>query len=260
MSNVNINIDEVCEWARIGGSIARRYFHVATDQRKADNTSVTQADIEIEQFLRERLRERYPDHGIMGEEQGIGAIDAEYVWSLDPLDGTDAFVAGLPVWCISIGLMRRGKPYIGVIYLPLTDECYWNEPHVAAYCNGEPIHVTCADTFDSHDCIMVTSRTHCEYEVNFPGKARSLGSFAAHCCYVARGGIIGALLGYPQLWDIAAGLAILDAAGGVAVTLSGEPFETHTMLDGSKASAPLFITTPALKDVLLKYIKVRGTS
>lgn len=255
-----INIDEVCEWARIGGSIARRYFHVAQDRRKADNSSVTQADIEIEQFLRERIEERYPEHGIMGEEQGIGVIDTEYVWSLDPLDGTDAFVAGLPVWCVSIGIMRHGEPYIGVIYLPLTDECFWNEPGGRAYCNSEPIHASRATTFDSHDCIMVTSRTHCEYEVSFPGKARSLGSFAAHCCYVARGGIIGALLGRPQLWDIAAGLAILQSAGGVAVTLSGQPFTTHTMLDGSKPDEPLFISTPALKDALLSYIRVRDVS
>jgi myo-inositol-1(or 4)-monophosphatase len=73
-----------------------------------------------------------------------------------------------------------------------------------------------------------------------------LGSFAAHCCYVAQGSVIGALLGYPQLWDIAAGVAILHSAGGVAAMLDGTALDTRCMLDGSKPAAPLLISTPAL--------------
>jgi myo-inositol-1(or 4)-monophosphatase len=259
---MNIDMSEVCEWARIGGSIARRYFHQPIAQhRKADNTHVTQADIEIERFLRERIGSRYPQHGIMGEEQGIGSVEREYVWSLDPLDGTDAYVSGLPVWAVSIGLLRNGEPYLGVIYLPLTDECYWADTDGIAYCNGHPISVSDAHDVAAHHAIMVPSRSHSDYDINFPGKARSLGSFAAHFCYVARGSVLGALLGYPQLWDIAAGLAILRAAGGRVVLLSGEPFDdVRAMLDGRRPPEPLLISTPALVRVLLPYIQTKGTA
>jgi myo-inositol-1(or 4)-monophosphatase len=196
----------------------------------------------------------------MGEEQGIGAIDREYVWVLDPLDGTDAFVAGLPIWAISIGVLRDGEPYLGVIYLPVIDECYWNVPHEHAYCNGEIIHVNNTGIVEPQDSIMVTSRAHCDYEMSFPGKARSLGSFAAHFCYVSRGSVVGALIGYPQVWDIAAGVAILYAAGGVIVTLSEQAFDIRTMMDGSKPVEPLLISTPTLIKVLLDHIHVKGTS
>jgi myo-inositol-1(or 4)-monophosphatase len=227
-------------------------------RRKADNSYVTQADVEIEQFLRARISERYPEHGIMGEEEGIGAVEREFVWSLDPLDGTDAFVAGLPVWGVSIGILREGVPYLGVIYLPLTGECYWNDLQGRAYCDEQLIAVNRASALSAQDSIMVTSRAHNEYDISFPGKVRSLGSFAAHCCYVARGSVLGALLGYPQLWDIAAGIAILHAAGGMAATLSGQPLDTRSLLTGQKPAEPLVISTPALIEPLLNTIRVKG--
>ncbi len=259
---IAIDMDEVCEWTRIAGSIAQRYFQTNLEsRRKADNSRVTQVDIEIEQFLRERIGQRYPEHGIMGEEQGLSATDREYVWSLDPLDGTDAFVSGLPIWAVSVGLLHDGRPYLGAIFIPMTGDCYWTDGSGRAYCNSEIIRVKESETLDRYDSIMVTSRAHCDFDIRFPGKVRSLGSFAAHCCYVARGSVVGALLGYdPQLWDIAAGVAILHAAGGVVVTLSGQPLDTRTMLDGSKPAEPLFISTPALKDSLLRYIRVKGAS
>jgi len=254
-----IDLSEVREWASAGGTIARHYFHASVQQRrKADNSYVTQADVEIEQFLRARISERYPDHGIMGEEEGIGAIEREFVWSLDPLDGTDAFVAGLPVWGVSIGILREGVPYLGVIYLPLTDECYWNDSHGRAYCDDQLLAVSQNSELSAQDSIMVTSRAHNEYDISFPGKVRSLGSFAAHCCYVARGSVLGALLGYPQLWDIAAGVAILHAAGGAAATLSGQPLDTRPMLAGQKPPEPLLISTPALIEPLCNCIRVKG--
>ncbi len=260
----DIDIAEVCSWAREGGDIARHYFHAAhtvlEQHRKADNSAVTRADIEIEQLLRARIQQRYPEHGVMGEEQGIGAVEREFVWSLDPLDGTDAFVHGLPVWAVSIGVLRAGAPYLGVVYLPLVDDCYWNDGAGRAYCNDQRIQVTATASFSSQDSILVPSAAHRQYAISFPGKTRSMGSFAAHCCYVARGGVMGALLGYPQLWDIAAGSAILQDAGGVAVDLSGQKFDMRPLLDGSKPGVPLFISTPALVSELLPYIRLRDAS
>lgn len=253
----DIDIAEVREWARAGGVIARHYFNNVAGQRKADRSWVTQADVEIEQLLRDNIQTRYPDHGIMGEEQGLYAIDREFVWSIDPLDGTDAFLSGLPIWAVSIGVLRAGEPYLGVVYVPISDDCYWADVQGAAYRNDTPIHVRDATTFDRNDWIIVTSRAHIEYQIDFPGKTRSLGSFATHLCYVARGSALGTIIGSPQLWDIAAGLAILRAAGGVALTLDGRPLDTRSLLDGRKPDQPLFMSTPALAHELLRYIKKR---
>ncbi len=252
-----IDMPRVCDWARAGGNIARRYFNATKGTRKADKSLVSQADVEIEQMLREQIAAHYPDHGIMGEEEGSQHIDREFVWCLDPLDGTEAFLCGLPVWGISIGLLKQGQPVRGVVYLPATDDCYWNDEQ-GAYWNGQPIHVSEATALHPTDWLINHSRTHTDYDVTFPGKMRSFGSFAAHYCYVARASTPAALIGRPHYWDAAAGMAILHAAGGVSTMLpDGAPFDPASMLRG-KAARPLLASPPALVPDLVRYIKMRA--
>jgi fructose-1,6-bisphosphatase/inositol monophosphatase family enzyme len=252
-----IAIDEVREWASESGALARRYFNRVSVERKADRSPVTQADREIEQLLRERIAARYPDHGIVGEEQGVGAIDREYVWCLDPIDGTAAFISGLPTWCVSIGVLRYGEPYLGVIFLPLIDDCYWAEATGPAFRNDEPIHVSAAVHVDGNDWLGVSSYAHRQFRIDFPGKTRSLSSVAADCCYVARGSAVGALIGRANLWDLAAGFSILRAAGASVVGLSGAPVEVPPLLDGRKLSEPILIGPPQLISTLRGYVSRR---
>jgi myo-inositol-1(or 4)-monophosphatase len=253
-----VDVAEIRDWARESGVTARRYFNGGTGRQKADRSWVTQADVEIEQFLTERIRERYPHHGIMGEEKGIHDTDREFVWSLDPLDGTGAFVSGLPVWGVSIGVLRAGIPYAGVIYLPMVDECYWADSDGPAYWNGMPIHATDATAFDPNDWIAGPSKAHLNYTISFPGKMRSLGCIASYFCYIARGSCVGALLGRPHLWDLAAGMAILRAAGGSIALIDGQPLDAATLLRGEVPSLPVLLSTPALMPQLLTYITARG--
>ncbi|NTV64445.1 MAG: inositol monophosphatase [Oscillochloris sp.] len=250
----DVDIAEVQAWAREGGQLARRYFNNVARQHKADSTWVTQADLEVEQLLRERIAASYPEHGVMGEEQGIGAIEREYVWSLDPLDGTGAFVAGLPIWGVSIGLLRRGVPYLGVIYLPILDDCYWADAEGPAYRNEEQISVIVPAAIDCNDWIAVSSHVHRTFNISFPGKTRTLSSVAADLCYVARGSAVGALISRATLWDIAAGMAILRAAGGVVRRLSGVELEMPALLDGRKLPEPIIAAAPAMFDQLRSYV------
>ncbi|MBX0326653.1 inositol monophosphatase [Oscillochloris sp. ZM17-4] len=250
----DVDIAEVQEWAREGGALARRYFNNVARQRKADRSWVTQADVEVETMLRERIAARHPEHGVMGEEQGVGAIDREYVWSIDPIDGTGAFVAGLPLWCVSIGLMRRGKPCLGVIYLPILDDCYWADAEGPAYRNDEQISVLTAQTIDGNDWMSVSSYAHRSFTISFPGKTRALSSIAADLCYVARGSALGALIGRANLWDLAAGMSILRAAGGVIRGLSGADLETTELLDGRKLPEPIIAAAPSMIDTLRGYV------
>lgn len=254
----DIDLDEVRMWVQASGAIAIHYFHGSTARQKADRSLVTQADLEIERFLRERIGARYPTHGILGEEQGKEHVDREFVWVLDPLDGTAAFVSGLPIWGISIGVMRNGSPLLGIIYLPLTNEYYWAMAGAGAFCNDQPIHVREGSGIDSNDWIAGPSKVHLNYDIRFPGKMRALGSVAAYFCYVARGSAVGALLGRPRLWDIAAGYVILQEAGGMIVGLSGQPLDLAPMLHGLNSAEPIVLATPDVLPTLLDSIVRRA--
>ena len=257
MDTSEIDIEEVRDWAQESGEIAKHFFNRGTEQRKTDQSWVTQADMDIEQLLTKRISASYPQHGIMGEERGVHHVNREFVWAIDPLDGTDAFVLGLPIWGVSIGVMRSGVPYAGLIYLPLMDEYYWADADGVAYWNGQPIKVKQEQQIDSNDWIAVPSNTHRSYNITFPGKTRSLGSIASYFCYIARGSAVGALLGRPRLWDIAAGVAILQAAGGMMVDMSGASLDLKAMLHGEPSAERIVLATPSLLSTILGSIEVR---
>lgn len=254
----DVDIQQVVTWAREGGAIARGYFNAVHATRKADQSLVTQADIEIEEMLRAHISTHYPHHGVAGEEFGKDHTEREYVWCIDPLDGTESFLYGLAVWGVSIGIWRNKEPYLGVIYLPATDDCYWNDEE-NAYWNNHPIHVSSLTTLGSRDWIIGHSRAHLEYDITFPGKIRSFGCFAAHYCYVARGSAPAALMSRPALWDAAAGMAILNKAGGVSTTLpNGDPMDYHSFFDNGKSLVSLLASPPALVEELAGCIKLRA--
>ena len=239
-----IDIAELRTWMHACGVIALHSFRNVVGHRKADQSWVTEADIEIERVLVERITARYPDHGILGEEQTRQGLDHEFLWALDPIDGTALFVAGLPGWGISAGLLRHGRPYFGMIYFPLLDDYYWAGPEGSAMLNEQPIHVLRPRPLDSQDWIATPSNAHRRFTINFDGKTRGLGSTVGPFCYVARGSALGGLISRAAIWDIAAGLAILQAGGGVAVGLSGASINTSAMLDGQLLDEPVILAAP----------------
>lgn len=249
-------IEQVHSWAEEAGHIALHYFNVAETRIKADRSVVTEADIQIETLLRERIGAAYPEHAIIGEEQGGALIEAEYLWAIDPIDGTSGFTQGLPIWGISIGLLRYGVPVLGSVYLPLIGEWYEVDLEGPATFNGHPLQVTTGNLLDSEAWICVPSNIHRRYAIDFPGKVRSLGSVAAYLCYVARGTAAGALVGRAAIWDIAAGLAILRRAGGDMHLLeSGEVLDLRGMLTGRPPAEPLIAGSPAALTLLRERIR-----
>jgi myo-inositol-1(or 4)-monophosphatase len=253
----DIDLEEVRSWTREAGSIARQHFNHVVGRRKADRSWVTEADVRIERMLVERIRERYPQHGIIGEEQTQHEIGREFLWALDPLDGTASFVAGLPIWGVSLGLLRAGRPYLGVIYLPMLDDCYWCDAAGAAFLNEHPINVIEPREWEGEDWLSVPSNIHRRFKIGFAGKVRSLGCIAASLGYVARGNAIGALIARAAIWDIAAGMAILNAAGGVAIGLSGQALDTTAMLGGGALPEPILIGAPSHVQALRAVIQLR---
>ncbi|HMO57175.1 MAG TPA: inositol monophosphatase family protein [Roseiflexaceae bacterium] len=236
-----IDTIELRTWITECGDLARRQFNYAVGRRKADLSFVTETDLAIEKLLVTRLLYRYPDYGILAEEGTSHAIDREFVWALDPLDGTASFIAGLPLWGISLGLLRHGQPYFGMIYLPLLDACYWAGPDGPAYYNGISTTVLAPSHWHSDDWICVPSNAHRRFTIDFRGKTRCLSGTAASFCYVARGSAIAALIDHVSLWDLVGGLAILRAAGGNAINLDGTPFDITTLLDRTNHSNALLV-------------------
>ena len=116
---------QVQSWVREAGRIALTHFQTQLHrQQKADYSPVTEADKAVEDFIIGKIEQTYGwlDHGFIAEESGGDWQGKEFVWAIDPIDGTRVFIDGLPLWCISIGLLRRGEPYRGVVYLPTLDE------------------------------------------------------------------------------------------------------------------------------------------
>lgn len=237
-------MNELRSWIVECGDIARRQFNRAVGRRKADHSLVTETDIAIEQILVARLTARYPEYGIIGEEETSRELDREFVWALDPIDGTAGFIAGLPLWGVSLGLLRHGEPYFGMIYLPLLDACYWAGSDGPAYENDRPIQVTSPTHWESEDWLAVPSNAHRRFRIDFPGKTRCLSGTAASLCYVARGSAVAALIDRVSLWDLAGGLPILRAAGGIATTLTGAPINTATLLNRTAITGALLIGAP----------------
>jgi myo-inositol-1(or 4)-monophosphatase len=246
-----IDLDELHGWAREGGELARSYFRRTTARRKADRSVVTEADLEVERLLVERLSARYPSYGIIGEENARQDLDRELIWAIDPIDGTAAFVAGLPFWGISIGLLQGNTPVLGVFYMPIPDELYWSVPGQGAFCNGTPLHVAGARAWDGEDWLAIPSNSHRRFSIDFPGKTRSLGSSVANLCYVARGSALGVLLTRCAIWDLVAGLAILFAAGGAYTGLSGQAPDLAAMVaTGAILPEPVVAAGPAHLEML----------
>jgi myo-inositol-1(or 4)-monophosphatase len=230
---------------RAAGQIALRHFRRTTATRKADNTLVTEADGEIEHFLRDALGTAFPSDTLFGEELHAQGGVSGRTWAIDPIDGTSAYAAGLPVWGISVGVLVDGESTAGAFYIPVSDEYYWSDG-CASWLNGHRIHADDGGHVDGETLVCVTSEAHRHYRVDFAGKTRAFGSSAAHICYVARGTAAAAVLGHLALWDVAGALPVLRAAGGELAYLTDRvrPLNLTTWTDGRKSPLPLLAGAP----------------
>lgn len=237
-------MDEVRAWAVAAGQLGRSYFNHVSSRRKADRSIVTEADEAIERQIVAQISARFPEHGILGEEQTHSNLDREFVWVIDPIDGTASFVSGLGHWCVSIGLLQHGKPYLGVIYLPMLDDCYYAIVEQGAFLNDHPIQVISPTVWEGEDWLATPATLHRSFHLDFIGKTRVLGSIAAQMCYVARGSALGALIVDARPWDIAAGLVIVHEAGGVVAPFESQHSVTDALMEAEWTREPLLVAHP----------------
>src|SRR3989344_2825913 len=167
---------------------------------------VTAADKGAEAAIRRIIAERFPEHGVIGEEYGEDRPDAEFVWVLDPVDGTRSFISGLPLWCVLIGLRHEGRPVLGSIYQPYLDELYMGHAGGSRLLRGgvsRPLRVRAA------------------------ARLARLGLDAYAYCMVAAGAMDMVIEAGLKSWDIEAAIPLIAGAGGLVADGRGNPPGPH---------------------------------
>ena len=201
---------------------------------KGDADLVTIADRQAETLIRKRIRSHWPSHDILGEEEGLTDSGSDYRWYVDPLDGTTNFAHGFPVFCTSIALEHKGARIAGVIYDPTRDELFAAEQGGGAYLNQRRIHVS--KTAKLAESLMGTGfpshKRHKNPNIHFYHQitlrthgVRRAGSAALDLCCVACGRFDGFWELNLNPWDTAAGVLLVEEAGGKVSDFQGGTFQ-----------------------------------
>jgi inositol-phosphate phosphatase/L-galactose 1-phosphate phosphatase/histidinol-phosphatase len=230
------------ELADAARPIAARYFRtqVAIDD-KTDNSPVTIADREAETAMRDLLTRHVPEHGVFGEEHGAVRTDAEYVWVLDPIDGTKAFITGLPIFGTLVALLHRGKPVLGIIDQPILKERWLGVEGQRSTFNGQPISVRACPS-------LANAYMYSTAPIMFPGayekphealtKKVKLFRWGGDCYaygLLASGHVDLVVEASLKLYDFAALVPVVKGAGGLITDWRGKELDMNS--DGSVLAA-----------------------
>ena len=269
--------------ARGAGEVLLRYQPGATRvdyKGKEETDPVTEADLRIEEYLREEIAREFPDHGLVAEESEAtaGAEDADFVWVIDPLDGTANFAGGVPFYAVSIGLLYRGAPVVGSLFLPHSfagEGVYHARAGGGAFVEDEPLRVS-SDPFPKSSGLAGVPAGYARVFSlrkgggRVPGETRTMGSIACEMVLVAKGVFQYSIFGGSRIWDVAAGVVLAREAGGEVIEWRGgewralQKFESRPRDDGEGAqqtlrrwSAPLLVGRPEAVNYLASRLALR---
>ncbi len=224
--------------ARRAGDLIVRHYENADSysvQQKQDRDFVTEVDQQAEEIILREIRKHYPDHGIVAEESARKNPDADIQWYIDPLDGTTNFVHGYPHFAVSISAWKKGKPLLAVVHDPMRNETFEAQNGGGAFLNRRRLRVSNCEKvknalfasglppyrrtlLDDFQKRMAGCMKHAD------GYRRG-GSAALDLAYVAAGRIDAYWEAGLKPWDIAAGILLVQEAGGIATGLSGESID-----------------------------------
>ena len=223
-------IDLAHSLADASGRVIRKYFRrpIPVDYKR-DDSPVTIADREAEQAIRQVLAERRPQDGIIGEELGSNRIEAEFVWVIDPIDGTKSFVSGRPIFGTLIAVLYSDTPILGVIDQPIAGERWIGGPGVASRLNDVPAHTRRCDGLDS--AILATTSPHL-FDSDRIERFRNVERITKHAVYggdcynyglLASGFVDVVVEAGLKLHDFCALAPVVEAAGGCMSDWQGRP-------------------------------------
>jgi myo-inositol-1(or 4)-monophosphatase len=243
------------EMAERAGVVALKHFRrTKRVSFKSRQDILTTADTEVEKLLVKEIRRKFPEHGILAEESGRHKGSSEYLWVLDPIDGTVNYAAGLSFFAISIGLAYREQPILGVVYNPCNKEFIYAEKSKGAYRNGEKIRI--GNERKLINCIVATDLGH-ERSKHIVKRVKALlpATRAVRILGSASLGLVDVALGRVQVyvhndiqpWDAAAAYIIIREAGGQITNFKGEPWGLY--------DRTIIASNKSLSRKILKYVR-----
>lgn len=217
----------------------------------------TQADLDAEKLIIEIISKTFPDHNFICEESGENKKESDYTWVIDPLDGTVSFAAGMPFFVVSVGLLCKFQPLLGVVYWPTENKFYFAQKGQGAYMNNQRIHVSQIDKMENAvlgiDFAHINSRKGKFDKYIAPLMYKNRYPYALACdvltlAFVAE----GALDGFPtqaNVWDFAGGAILVEEAGGRVTDPDGNP------IDWSKKRIDIVASNGLIHDEILEALK-----
>lgn len=244
-----------------GHLLAERFGRALSISNKSELDLVTEADLASEKLIIERIKTFHPRHAILAEESGASATAdreaSEWRWIIDPLDGTTNYAHGYPCFCVSIGLEHKGKLELGVIYDPTRDELFTAERGQGAALNGRRMQVS--QTGNLNSALLCTGfpydvRERSEFArhfTNFIMNAQAVrrdGSAALDLAYVACGRFDGFWEEGLHPWDVAAGVLMIEEAGGRVSHYDGGGFDINT--------APILASNGIVHEQMMRVLSI----
>ena len=233
-------IDDIIEISKQAGSLIREGFgkSVQIEYKTTDINLVTEIDKSSEKMIIDFISAKYPSHSILAEESGGDTKDSEYLWVVDPLDGTTNFAHGLPIFSVSIGVQKNNETIAGVVYDVMRDVIYSAELGGGAFAGSEQIRVSDKESLKQSLLVTgfpynVAENPEGAFELftaltkNARG-IRRLGSAAIDFCYLASGVFDGFWEVYLHPWDICAGKLIAEEAGGLVTDFDGNALDIYS--------------------------------
>lgn len=251
MSDLQQELDFAREAARAAGKIALSHFGRSIERKqKPDGSWATEADWSVEAQIRLRIARAFPDHNVLGEENGLSASgggaarDGAPTWIVDPIDGTHNYMAGIPVWATLIALQIDDERVLGVVHAPALNETYEAASGSGARFNGAPIRVSDA-SLDAATLVFSNwsglrahgMREGFEAVADKVWRVRGFGDFWGHML-VARGAAHVMIEPELSLWDVAALEPIVKEAGGTITGLDGSPWTKGACITSNDALHP----------------------
>lgn len=231
----------------------RENFNADVVEVKSFNQLVSYVDKNAEEILVAGLKHIFPEAGFITEEQTIATEQKEWMWVIDPLDGTTNFIHALPVYSVSVGLIRNGKPVLGVVYEVNREEMFYAWQNGGAWLNGQRISVKqntelekslLATGFPYYDFkVMDEYIKALKYLMTHTQGMRRMGSAAVDLAYTACGRFDGFFEYGLSPWDIAGGICLIEEAGGIVTTFDGseDTIYSKSIIGSSKALYPQFM-------------------
>ena len=238
MSELNEYLDTAVSAAKLAGDEIKKFWGKDFQiEKKSEIDLVTEVDKKAEKIILDFILSRYPSHSVLAEESGKTLQKSSYLWHVDPLDGTTNFAHGYPSFCTSIGLEISGTLNVGVVFEPLRGELFTALHNQGSFLNGKKISIS--DTRELGDSLLCTGFAY-DVRKNKTNNLREFGNFivsaqgvrrdgsaALDLCYLACGRFDGFWEYNLNSWDIAAGVLMIQEAGGTVTTMDGSPIDLN---------------------------------